>query len=133
MPENQSSNGTPSFGLPDAAGTHYMKQQVDQLVEANKAGFAEIAAMGAQVDPASLIHLRIEILAELVFGTGPGMIQFRLRFERKVAEVLEDLRGQIRKAQLAAGAQASPQQVKQMAAAQGILLDKNGNPLRRPV
>ena len=105
-------------------------QELDQLMEANKAGFAELARMGAQVDSAGLINLRIEILAEMAFGNGPGLVQFRLRFERKIAEVLEDLRGQVRKAQLTAGAQASPQQVKQMAKAQG-LLGPDGNPVRR--
>ena len=86
--------------------------------------------MGAQVDAAGLLNLRIDILAEMAFGNGPGMLQFRLRFERKVAEVLEDLRGQVRKAQLASAAQASPQQVQQMARAQG-LLGPDGNPVRR--
>ena len=60
-----------------------LQQELDRLTEANKAGFAELAAMGAQVDPAGLLNLRIEILAEMVLGNGPGMVQFRLRFERR--------------------------------------------------
>jgi hypothetical protein len=126
MPENPPSDETPI----DLAKI-MQQQEVDRLVEANKAGFAELASMGAQVDAGGLLNLRIEILAEMMFGDGPGMVQFKLRFERKVAEVLEDLRGQVRKAQLGAAAQQfSPQQIRQMAKSQG-LLDGNGNPVRR--
>jgi hypothetical protein len=120
MPET---NGHPPVPDPLAA-------QVARLIESNKAGFAELARQGAQVDPVGLLSLRIETLAEMTLGNGPGMVQFRLRFERRVAEVLEELRGQVRKAQLAAGVQASPQQVKQMAKAQG-LLGPDGNPIGR--
>jgi hypothetical protein len=82
------------------------------------------------MNPVTLLHLRIETLAEMALGNGPGMLQFRLRFERKVAEVLKEIRGQVRKAQLASGAQASPQQLQQMAQAQG-LLGPDGKPVRR--
>ncbi len=125
MPD--STSDTSSDSIPDSKVQLPVREpleaKLNRLIEANKAGFAELAAMGAQVDGAGLLNLRIDILAEMVLGTGPGILQFRLRFESKVAEVLEELRGQVRKAQLAAAAQASPQQVKQMAAAQGLLLD----------
>ena len=130
MTEDQSPSEMP-FLIPNTSPKlKHLQQELDRLTEANKAGFAELAAMGAQVDPAGLLNLRIEILAELVLGNGPGMVQFRLRFERKVAEVLEDLRGQVRQARLAAGRAVSPQQVRQMAAAQG-LLGPDGQPVRR--
>ena len=115
-----------------APGSWAAEAELNRLIEANKAGFAELAAMGAQVDGAGLLNLRIDILAEMVLGTGPGMIQFRLRFESKVAEVLEELRGQVRKAQLAAGpAQFSPQQVQQMARGAGPAGGQERQPGRR--
>ena len=125
MPEN-----TPDETPIDLAPI-MQQQELDQLAEANKAGFAELASMNAQADPSGLIHLRIEILAEMMFGDGPGMLQFKLRFERKVAEVLQELLPQVRKARLAAPPQQfSPQSLQQMAKAKG-LFDGNGNPVRR--
>jgi hypothetical protein len=106
-----------------------LRQELDLLIEANKAGLTELARQGAQVDPAGLLSLRIDTLAELVLSE-PGMLQFQLRFERKVSQVIEEIRGQVRKAQLAAGAQVSPQQMKQMAQQQG-LLGPDGQPFRR--
>ena len=59
-----------------------------QLDKENQAGFTELARMGAQVDPGSLLDGRIDILAEMVFGgeDSPGMLEFRLQFARKVAQ-----------------------------------------------
>jgi len=120
--------------MPEASGDSPINDplaaEVARLIESNKAGFRELAMGGAQVNPADLLLMRIEVLAEMMFGKGPGMTQFRLRFERRVAEVLEELRGQVRKAQLAAAAQASPQQLQQMAKAQG-LLGPDGKPIGR--
>jgi hypothetical protein len=109
-----------------------LQQELDRLIEDNKAGFTEIARMGAQVDQAGLLNMRIETLAELVLGPpgSPGMIEFGLRFERKVALAIADIRGQVRKAQLASGANASPEQVRQMAKQQG-LLGPDGKPIKR--
>ena len=110
-----------------------MRDERDELIRANQAGFAEISRMGAQVDPANLLNTRLDILAQLVLGgtDSPGFIEFQVRFERQVAKVLEEIRGQVRKAQLAAGpAQFSPQQVRQMAQQQG-LLGPNGQPIHR--
>lgn len=104
--------------------------ELDQLMESNKAGFSELARQGVQLNEAMLLHLRIETLAELVFGSGPGMVQFKLAFERQVSQVLEEARRQARKAQLAAGANVPPEQMKQMARAQG-LLGPDGQPARR--
>jgi hypothetical protein len=109
-----------------------LQQELDRLIADNKAGFTEIARMGAQVDPGGLLNLRIDTLAEMAFGGpgSPGMTEFGLRFERKVALAIEEIRGQVRKAQLAAGANISPQQVRQMAQQQG-LLGPDGNPVKR--
>jgi hypothetical protein len=120
-------NGDPG---PDLGHPRPLQQHLDELIEANKAGFTDLARQGAQVDPGMLLNLRIEVLAEMAFGDGPGMLEFRLRFERKIAEVIREIRGQVRKAQLAAGAQASPEQLRQMARAQG-LLGPDGKPARR--
>ena len=108
------------------------QEELAQLIEANKAGFAEIASMGAQVDPGSLLNGRINVLAEMIFGGSgsPGFLEFQLRFERMVSQQLEEIRGQVRKAQLAAGARIPPSQVRQMAQQQG-LLGPDGNPIRR--
>lgn len=108
------------------------KMELTRLLASNKAGFAEIASMGAQVDGGSLLNGRINTLAEMIFGgaDSPGMLEFRLRFERLVAEAIEEMRGQVRKAQLAAGAHIPPQQVRQMAQQQG-LLGPDGQPIRR--
>lgn len=108
-------------------------EERDRLIEQNRAGFAEISRMGAQVDPGGLLNARIDILAQMIFGglESSGYVEFQLRFERVVAEQLERIRGEVRKAQLAAGpAQFSPQQVRQMAQQQG-LLGPNGKPLKR--
>ncbi len=108
------------------------RMELAQLLADNKAGFAELARMGAQVDGASLLNGRIQTLAEMIFGGAgtPDMIEFQLRFERTVAKCIEEIRGQVRKAQLAAGANASPQQIREMAKATG-LLGPDGNPVRR--
>lgn len=106
------------------------QRELDRLVEDNKAGFAELARQGAQVDAVGLLNLRIDTLAEMALGNGAGLLQFKLRFERKIDEILQELRGQVRRAQIASAAQASPQQVQQMARAQG-LLGPDGNPVRR--
>ena len=129
MPENATS-GKRFAGGQFPPGLSPADKELERLMEDNKAGFAELARQGAQVDAAGLLNLRIDTLAEMALGNGPGILQFRLRFESKIAEVLEELRGQVRKAQLASAAQASPQQVKQMAAAQG-LLGPDGQPIRR--
>lgn len=108
------------------------QEELARLLAANKAGFAEIASMGAQVDGGSLLNGRIQVLAEMIFGGAdtPGMLEFQLRFERLVAQAIEEMRGQVRKAQLAAGARIPPSQVRQMAQQQG-LLGPDGNPVRR--
>jgi hypothetical protein len=133
MPDNQIQYSGPAemaeAFLPDPPPVPDLRQEVDALIEKNKAGFAELARMGAGIDPANLLNLRIFTLAQLILSE-PGLLQFQLRFEQKVAEALQEIRGQIRMAQLAAGAQASPQQVRQMAAAQG-LLGPDGKPIQR--
>lgn len=110
-----------------------MQQERDRLIKENQAGFAEIARMGAQVDPGGLLNARIDILAQMVFGgaESTGYVEFQVRFERMIAAELERIRGEVRKAQLAAGpAQFSPQQVRQMAQVQG-LLGPDGKPFLR--
>jgi hypothetical protein len=108
-----------------------LQQELDRLIAANQAGFTDLARQGAQVDPGALLNLRINVLAEMIFGVGgPGMTEFGLRFERALAGAIEEIRGQVRKAQLAAGANVPPQQVRQMAQQQG-LLGPDGNPIRR--
>lgn len=129
MPENATS-GKRFPGGQFPPGLSPAEKELERLVEDNKAGFAELARQGAQVDAVGLLNLRIDTLAEMALGNGPGLVQFRLRFERKLDEILQELRGQVRKAKLASAAQASPQQVKQMAAAQG-LLGPDGTPIRR--
>ena len=115
---------------PFPPGLSPAEKELERLMEDNKAGFAELARQGAQVDAVGLLNLRIDTLAEMALGNGAGLLQFRLRFERKLDGILQELRGQVRRAQLAAAAQASPQQVQQMARAQG-LLGPDGNPVRR--
>ena len=107
------------------------QQELVRLDKENQAGFTELASMGAQVDPGSLLVGRINVLAEMVFGgaDSPGMLEFKMRFARLVAQSLEEIRGQARKAQLAAGAHIPPAQVRQMAQQQG-LLGPDGQPIR---
>lgn len=131
MTDNQNHvNGairTPADVLADA------RAERDALIEANRAGFAEIARMGAQVDPGTLLNARIDILAQMVFGgeDTPGFIEFQLRFERVIAAQLDNIRVEVRKARLAAGVgQFSPQQVQQMAQPGGGLIGPDGQPLR---
>ena len=107
------------------------QQELDQLMESNQAVFLELTRMGVQVNVGDLLNVRIHTLAEVLFGeNGPGMVEFQLRFERKVATILAELTAEARKARIAAGAQVSPEQVQQMARAQG-LLGPDGNPIRR--
>jgi hypothetical protein len=99
-----------------------LKSEVDALIKQNQAGFAELARMGAGIDPADLLNLRIFTLAQLILSE-PGLLQFQLRFEQKVAEALEEIKGQARKARLAA----TPAQAQQVASG---LLGPNGRPVR---
>lgn len=130
MPD--SLNGGVRRALTPAEQAVHAQLELAQLNTANMAAMAELARMGAQVDSLSLLNGRIEVLAELVFGgeNSAGMFEFRLQFARKVAKALEELSGQARKAQLAAGAYVPPEQVRQMAKVQG-LLGPDGNPIRR--
>jgi hypothetical protein len=106
-----------------------LAEEAERLIAENKTALANLARQGAQIDPASLLNLRIDTLAELVLSE-PGMLQFRLRFEQRVAEAINEIRAQLRTAQLAAGAYVPPRQVDQMARAQG-LLGPDGQPARR--
>jgi hypothetical protein len=122
MPDNQFQYFGPAETagyLPPAAD---LKSEVDALIKQNQAGFAELARMGAGIDPADLLNLRIFTLAQLILSE-PGLLQFQLRFEQKVAEALEEIKGQARKARLAA----TPAQAQQVASG---LLGPNGRPVR---
>lgn len=107
------------------------RAELDELTGANAARFAALRQMGGQLDMGELLNLRIYTLAEVLFGDdgSPGMTEFRLRYERKLEEITKQVLGEARKAQIAAAAQVTPEQVQQMARASG-LVGRDGKPLR---
>jgi hypothetical protein len=103
--------------------------ETERLRAANEASIKALALQRIQVDPGWALMRRIDLLAEMTLGKGPGVEQFDLRYQRMLASELERISAEAPKAMLAAAAQASPQQVQQMAAAQG-LLGPDGQPIR---
>lgn len=109
---------------PSAADT----AELEQLNAANKARVMALGRMGAQLDPSSVLSLRIDVLAEQVFGKdSAALLEYKLVFQRRLADALRELEGQVRQAQLAAGAHVSQRDVQAMAKATG-LLPPNGRP-----
>lgn len=106
------------------------QQELAKLMESNKAGFVQLAQMGVRAEIGDLLNVRIHTLAELLFGNGPQMLEFQLRFERKVSAILTEMTAEARKARLAANAMVPASEVQKMAKAQG-LLGPDGNPIRR--
>lgn len=103
--------------------------ELEGLNTANKARLQALSRQGVQIDPASVLSLRIDTLAQMVFGEdSPRLIEYKLSVQRQLAEALRELEGEVRKAQFAAAGQMTPGQMKQMARVNG-LLGPDGNPL----
>ena len=105
------------------------KAELEQLNDGNKARLLALGRLGAQIDPASVISLRVDVLAEQVFGKdSAAMLQYKLTVQRNLAKALKQLEEKARQVQMAASALATPDQLRAMARANG-LLGRDGKPL----
>src|SRR5215472_496480 len=85
-----------------------MTAELELLSRQNKTRLMALVNQGVNVDPSSVLALRIDLLAELVLNEH-GLLTYKLRTQCKLAESLRELSGQVNKARIAAAAQASPQ------------------------
>jgi hypothetical protein len=105
--------------------------ELETLNTANMTTLQALARDGAQVDPASVLSMRIDTLAEMTLGDGIlELLKYKLSVQRKLADALRLLASQVRQASMAMAARATPQQVQQLARATG-LLGPDDNPLSR--
>lgn len=106
------------------------KAELEKLANANRTRLMALHGAGFQVDAAAMMSMRIDILAEVALGEdSPLLTEYKLRVQRQLSDVLRRLAGEVRRAQMAAAANATPQQVEQMAKATG-LLGPDGRPMR---
>lgn len=124
MTENETEVAAEQDGPPDQLAAD--KAELEMLNNQNKARLQALFRQGVQIDPASVLSLRIDTLAEMALGD--RLTEYKLRVQRQLAEALEQLEVEARKVSMAAAAQATPEQVQQLARVNG-LLGPDGQPL----
>jgi hypothetical protein len=100
--------------------------EFEELVAANQAKFAELAAGGVAPDPFYLVHARInsliESIAQFAGPNGPRWaVMTRLNFERQVAAELAQAGPATARMQLAEGGRYTPEMIRALAAQTGTL------------
>jgi hypothetical protein len=101
-----------------------MKQQLDALVEQNKAGFAVLQRQGIQFDPGQIINARFDVLIQSIAGMlGPQGVLFALQaqldFESVISQQQQAAGEQGRKAQLGVAGNFTPEMIRRLAAETG--------------
>lgn len=96
------------------------QQQLQELIERNVARIAALARSGVTVDPASVVHARIDVLTDAVAGVlGPSgpvwALAARHAFELRMAAELDRMEAEAGRIQLAQGAAWSPAMIAQLA------------------
>jgi hypothetical protein len=97
--------------------------KLQSLQQHNEAELMAIAKMGAEMDGSALVAIRVNTFISFVFdrlGTSSPEVRqiltsmFEIEYQEQISETLNGLKSEIRKAMLAAGGSASPQQMRQM-------------------
>jgi hypothetical protein len=101
-----------------------LQGELTVLQEANKAEFRQMQLQGLGIDPVQVIHLRISMLIEkIALSLGPqGLLwglEANLSYEKRMAEVLEEVKGEGAKAQLSVGGALSAEQIRLLAKSTG--------------
>jgi hypothetical protein len=101
-----------------------LEQQLEQLTERNKAGFAALGRQGIQFDPGQILNARIDVLIQSIAQMlGPRGVLFslqaRLDFESIIAEQQQAAGEQGRKAQLGVAGNFTPEMIRRLAAETG--------------
>jgi hypothetical protein len=109
-----------------APSLEVLGQQFEDLVAANQAKFAELAAQGASPDPFYLVHSRINHLIDAIAqATGPNgprwAVMTRLGFERLIAAELAQAGPATRLMQLAEGGRYTPAMIRDLARQTGTI------------
>jgi hypothetical protein len=116
-----------SHGAAPDAGESQLAQATrihQELAEGNQKDLAAIRQMGANVDPALFLQLRINTFIQFVLtrlGNATEeirqllLLEFEANFERACSEQLQFIKGEVRKASMGLGAALSPEQIRQMA------------------
>lgn len=130
--QNEIRHSDPDSGMladPEAVKKVALAAELEELNAQNQGRLRALTQGGVQIEPLSMLSLRIDTLAQMVFGEdSPLLLEYKLRVQKQLAGALRELSGEIRKAQFGLGAQATPQQLEQLARATG-LLGPDGRPL----
>lgn len=114
-----------------------LQERVAALSRENVKDAQAIGQMGAAIDPSALMQVRLNTFIDFIFSrlgnTSPEVRQllslgFEEQFEQRIHEVLDDVKGQVRRAQLSAGGQLDKDQLAQLARVQGMF---NGDKKRK--
>ena len=109
------------------------QERVAALAAGNHRDAQALAALGGAMDPSSMLLMRLDTFIGYLFDTlgsaTPEQRQmlrlgFEERWELSVHQALDNAKGEVRRAQLAAGATLTPEQMQEMASQQGLLNGK---------
>jgi hypothetical protein len=111
-----------------------LQQELQAKIPENQARLQRLAQQGTPIDPASLLHSRIDQLIDSIAQfAGPEGGRWaaltRLQFEQWLARTLEEVEGGARKSLLAQGAQFTPGMIAALARESGTFgaHPRNGN------
>jgi hypothetical protein len=100
-----------------------LQGRLSSLEQRNQAGMESIGQMGAQLDPASLMFIRLNSFIGFVFqrlgSSSPEIRQilttlFEIEYQERLAETLAEVRAEVRKASLGVGGSMSMKDMKRM-------------------
>jgi hypothetical protein len=95
----------------------------ERLEKSNEQAAVAVGLLGAQVDPASLVRMRLDAFIDFIFARMGNTsdeirkvlsLQFEIEYNSQVAAALESVKAEVRKAQLGAGAGLSQDDLKKM-------------------
>ena len=72
---------------PSKVTREQIKAKLNQKREANKRSYMDLIRMGAELDPASMMMIRVDTLLELILSEEQREL-FELAFETKLTEVI---------------------------------------------
>lgn len=106
-----------------------LQAQFEAVRDANQARLADLERKGMAMDPLSFVHARIDNLIDFIAQTtGPNGARWaamaRLSFEQHIATELAGVEKQATQAQLAQGAQFTPQMIAALARDTGLFRSK---------
>lgn len=81
------------------------REQITALEQANDVRLNALQAQGVQIEPASLMGVRVQHLIDMLFGVGEerGRLMFDMTLAQRYATELDAAEAQVRRQALAAG------------------------------